>query len=364
MDFRAASLAPQSSVRDAVSAIEAGHKGIAFVLAPDGRLLGTVTDGDVRRAILRGLTLDSPAAEIMKADPLTVRVGETPARLRLLMERTLVRWIPVLDAKGRLVDVALHPAAVEVKPLPNRVVIMAGGLGSRLKPLTEETPKPLLPLGDRPILEILIEQLQSSGLREVTLAVNYKADDIRARVGDGSRLGVRVEYVQESRALGTAGALRLVRLEGSYPLLVLNADLLTKVDFRQLLEYHRAGGYAMTLCVRRHTVQVPFGVIELDGQRIAEIEEKPSKEYLVNAGIYVLDPAVLRLIPEGEHYDMPDLTRHLVQGGKPVGSFPIHEYWLDIGRLSDYRQAELDYETHFRRPPVRKAAGRKKARRG
>lgn len=364
MDFRAASLGPECSVREAVAAIDAGHKGIAFVVAPDGRLLGTVADGDVRRAILRGLPLEARVTEAMKADPVTVRVGDSKARIRQVMEDLLVRHLPVLDADGRLVDVLLHHELVAIRPLMNPVVIMAGGKGSRLRPLTEETPKPLLPIGDRPIIEILIEHLEANGLRDITIAVNYKADDIRARIGDGSRMGVRVSYVQESQALGTAGALRLVPLVRPEPVIVLNADLLTKVDLRGLLDYHRAGGYAMTLCVRRHRVEVPFGVIELDGQRIVEIEEKPSHDCLINAGIYVVDRAALGSIPSAERYDMTDLVRRLIGEGKAVGSFPIHEYWLDIGRMQDYRQAVADYKEHFKASvPVPGAPRRRRSRR-
>ena len=338
---------PTTSVQEAIAAIERGEVAIALVVDESKKLVGTVTDGDIRRAILRGLSMTSPVHEIMSKAPISAPADSGVTSLQRVMTQKSLRQVPLIDDSGAVTGLYVSDDLAAQDERPNHVVIMAGGRGTRLLPLTEKTPKPLLRIGDRPLLDVLIEQLASYGFVNISLAVHYRSEEIQEYIGDGSRLGVNVDYIKESRALGTAGALRLLELKNKEPIIVLYGDLLTKAHFGALLEYHTKGGYMMTLSVRRYSLQVPFGVIELDGHRIAEIEEKPSKNFLVNAGIYALHPEALTRIPRDTVSDMTELTRILVQEKAAVGSFPIHEYWMDIGQTDDYYRAVEDYKTHF-----------------
>ena len=220
---------------------------------------------------------------------------------------------------------------------------MAGGEGRRLRPLSESTPKPLMSVGGKPILEILIERLRQSGIVEIIVALHHKSEMIRERLGDGSRLGVRVEYVEEPVRLGTMGALTLVRERLNDLFFVVNGDILTKCDFRSMWEFHRSQpDAAMTVGVSLHQVEIPYGEFTLRGTRVTKVDEKPRKEFPVNAGIYVLDPSAVDLIPHGEYFDATDLIRLLVTRDRPVAAYLIREYWLDVGRLHDLEKANRD----------------------
>jgi NDP-sugar pyrophosphorylase family protein len=221
---------------------------------------------------------------------------------------------------------------------------MAGGFGSRLRPLTDQIPKPMLPVGDRPLLERTIARLRDSGIRTVNVTTHHLADQIKSHFGDGEAMGVDIHYVSEERPLGTCGGLRLVE-ELKEPVLVINGDILTGVNFGDLVGFHRKVGADATVCVRKYEVQVPYGVVEVDGTWLRGVKEKPSVGFFVNAGIYLLEPTVQRFIPEGERFDMTDLIARLLAEGRPVATFPIVEYWLDVGQPADYAQAQRDVET-------------------
>jgi dTDP-glucose pyrophosphorylase len=333
-----------STLRDALEAMTRSGRQIALVVDPERRLLGLVTDGDVRKAILRGVTLVAKVDEVMNRTPVVAPAGLSRGEALALMRTRAIRHVPVLDARHAVVDVLrLEDLLAPAPPLGNRAVIMAGGEGRRLWPLTESTPKPMLRVGGTPILELLIERLRQSGIVEVLVTLRHKSEMIREHLGDGGRLGVRIEYVEESEPLGTMGALTLMRGELDLPILVVNGDILTKCDFRAMLEFHRSrGDAAMTVGVSLYQVEIPYGEFVLTGERIDRVEEKPRKEYPINAGIYVLEPSVVDVIPHGRYFDAPELIRLLLGRGAHVAAYAIREYWLDVGRHPDLEKANRD----------------------
>lgn len=351
--LRALFVAPEDSIQRTLSVIDAGAKEIALVVDAEGKLAGTVTDGDIRRGMLRGLDLSAPVAEVMCKSPTCLPVGSSPLSILRLMIRRSFHQMPLVDDSGR--PVALKTLSELVKfevGEPRRAVIMAGGRGRRLMPLTSETPKPLLSVGDRPICETIVRELAAAGITHITLCVNYKADAIRAHFGDGSSFGASIDYVQETEPLGTAGALSLLTDRPTAPFVVTNADLLTKIPFGRLLQFHEQEGFDATLCVRRYGFDVPFGVVRLSGSQVEGIDEKPREELFVNAGIYVLDPCVLDHVQPGEALDMPALLDRTREAGRRIGAFPIREYWLDIGNPDDFARAEAEYRRHFGDDPT------------
>jgi NDP-sugar pyrophosphorylase family protein len=259
-----------------------------------------------------------------------------------MMKTQGVRQLPLINEAERVVGLAFVSELQEEEPLPIRAVVMAGGFGKRLGSLTEDLPKPMLPIGGRPLMELLIGRLREAGVRRVTVTTHYKPERIRDHFGDGGRFGVEIDYVIEKEPLGTAGAVALIE-PGDEPLLVVNGDLLTRVDFRALLKFHRNERAALSVGIRSYEMEVPYGVVETEGASITGIREKPRLSFFVNAGIYLLDPATPKSIPRGKRFDMTDLMDALIQDGRRVAGFPIIEYWLDIGRSNDYEKALIDY---------------------
>jgi dTDP-glucose pyrophosphorylase len=337
------------SIRDVLKVIDAAELQVALVVNEQRKLLGVITDGDIRRGFLKGLGLESRASEVMTQNPTVASSDMRPSAIEALMREKQLRHIPLLDTDGILLDLFLLDEATKRERFENTVVLMAGGLGERLGELTKDVPKPLLKVGDKPILEIILESFLSQGFYRFQFSVNYRADMIETYFGDGSHWGASIEYLHEPTRMGTAGSLGLLQDKPSEPFFVMNGDLLTKVNFKQMLEFHTAQAQLATMAVREYDVQVPFGVIELDGQNIINIVEKPVKRYFVNAGVYILSPQCLALIPKDEFFDMPSLFLKLIQSGFSTTSFPIHEYWLDIGRMSDFQRAGVEYLEHWSR---------------
>lgn len=344
-------VARKSSIREVMRCIDCNAKGIALVVDDERRLIGTVTDGDIRRAILAGLDLDLPVQVLADRrgdephpSPLTALVGTCHAELLGLMSKYTLRHIPLVDGDGHVVDVALLSDLVREYELPLRAVVMAGGYGLRMRPLTEELPKPMLPVGDKPLLELIVGQLRDAGIRRLVMSTHYKSDLISAHFGDGRDFGVDISYVHEHQPLGTAGALSLVGASED-PLLVINGDILTRLDFRAMLDFHQDHRADMTVAVCLYELRVPYGVVEANGVKITAISEKPVVRQFINGGVYLLNPDVCRYIPNGCAFDMPDLIMRLVEEGRQVISFPVREYWLDIGESRDYEQAQKDLRT-------------------
>jgi dTDP-glucose pyrophosphorylase len=338
-----------ATIKDVVETIERAVAKVALIVDESGRLLGTVTDGDVRRGLLRGIQLTEPATAIMNSKPRIAHTHDDPAAIVDMMRRNICRQVPILDGDGRVVALRTLEEALAVPRRPNPVFLMAGGRGQRLRPLTDDTPKPMLRIAGRPILQIIVENLVQQGFTDFYISVNYKRDIVRKHFGDGTAWGARIRYVEEeeSQPLGTAGALSLIPELPKHPMIVMNGDILTKVAFGSLLDFHHEHGSVATMCVRDYFVQVPFGVIELDEHRLSEIVVKPVHRFLVNAGIYVLEPSAVAMVPAGAAFDMPSLFERLAKERRQASVFPITEYWLDIGRMDDFNKANDDYVREF-----------------
>jgi dTDP-glucose pyrophosphorylase len=346
-NWRDITIGTKATVRQAWEVIDRGAMQIALVVDDTDHLIGTVTDGDIRRAVLHGKGLDTCITEVMNANPSTGLAEEARESWQRTMHRHSLRHLPILDTRGCIVELARYSMPLE----PERstpVVIMAGGLGTRLRPLTESTPKPLIPVGPKPVLETIIENFANQGFVNLYLCVNYKGDMIQDYFGDGSRLGVTISYLREDRRLGTAGALSLLPERPREPVIVMNGDLLTKVDFVRLLDFHHQQGFVATMAMREHEQQVPYGVLKIgEGYIVNELIEKPVERYYVNAGIYILDPATLDLVPDQKCYDMPTLFNTLMAKGEKVGGFPLRDYWVDIGRIEDLERASAEFAEMF-----------------
>lgn len=340
-------VSPQTTILKTIETINTGALQLSLVINSDGKLMGTVTDGDIRRGILRGLSLDEPIERVMNTNPVVARGDEANEHIWTLMKRKHYSKIPVLDAQGRVVDLKMLDENTETSKKDNLVILMAGGIGQRLQPLTNDCPKPLLKIGSKPILETILENFIEDGFHKFFVSVNYKSEMIKDYFGNGSKWGVTIQYIDENVRMGTAGALSLLSEKPDIPVIVMNGDLLTKVNFQQLLHFHLENQSKGTMCVINYDYQVPFGVIQTVGHHLLSIEEKPSKQYFVNAGIYVLEPEVISLIPQGKYYDMPELFQLLIDSNKETIVFPIREYWLDIGRLDDFEKANMEFMEVF-----------------
>lgn len=336
-----------SSLRDVLETIDAAELQIALVVDDKSRLEGVITDGDVRRALLGGITLEAPAESLMTRTPVTASPDMKQAAIERLMYNHELHQVPIVDADGMLVGLALHGKLLPRERLDNEVYLMVGGLGSRLGSLTKRTPKPLLRVGDRPILEIILDSLISQGFYRFNLVVNYKAELIERYFGNGHRWGAEISYLRERKRMGTCGGLRIAERLPDKPFLVLNGDILTKVQFKALLDYHLSHDGVATMAVREYSVQIPFGVAQINDHRVSGLTEKPTERYLVNGGIYVLDPSCLELIPQDEYLDMTTLLGRLIESERGVYSWPIEDYWLDIGRVADFQQAHDDFEEYW-----------------
>lgn len=338
---------PQDSIKDAMEVIDKGGKGIALAIDMNGRLAGILTDSDIRRAILRGVSLDVPTESIMNEHFIFITEGYTQTLARTVFEQKRVNQIPVLDENMRVVDIILYHEFHNKPSKENWTVIMAGGLGTRLAPLTKEVPKPMLNVGAKPILETIIEQLKTYGYRNIIMTLNYKADIIENYFQDGTNFGVNIKYVKENKRLGTAGAIRLAKQYLDKPFFVINGDILTKLNYEQFLQYHLKHKNIITIGTKKYELQIPYGVVNIKDERVIALTEKPMESHFISGGMYCLSPETLELIPQDEYYDITQLINGYLEKDKQIGSFPITEYWMDIGQIEDYRQANLDYENLF-----------------
>lgn len=338
---------PTQTIRETIELIDRISSQIALVVDDKLHLLGTVTDGDVRRAMIKGVALDEPVSEAMFTSPTTALDCSSPDSILSLMNRKHLRQIPIVDKNGRLYGLKLKDEFFKPQVKNNVVVIMAGGLGSRLGSLTKNKPKPLLSVGNKPLLETILDNFISHGFNRFYLAVNHFANQIKDHFKDGRKWGVEIRYLEESKQLGTAGALSLLPERPSKSFIVMNGDILTNVDFQNLLDFHVQNLPIGTMCVREYDYQVPYGVINTDNTKIIGIDEKPSFRFFVNAGIYVLEPQSLDRIPKDQYFDMTDLFGKLLEKDKKTIVFPIREYWIDIGRTEDFYKAEAEYHQFF-----------------
>lgn len=342
----------EDPVSDAIAKIDAGSIQIALVVDATGKLKGTVTDGDVRRGLLKGIPLNAPVEKIMRKDPITVKASDDHRLAMELMRQKKIHQVPVLDDSGNIVDVRVMDELLTSAALDSWVVLMAGGIGSRLRPLTNECPKPMLNVGSKPILEIILQNFIEQGFGKFFISVGYRDDMVREHFKNGSQWGVEIQYLHENERLGTAGALSKLPALPTKPVFVMNGDLLTKVNFKQLLQFHEEHNSSATMCVREYDFQVPFGVVELDQHCIRNIDEKPVHRFFVNAGIYVFAPEILKKLPSDKYIDMPSFFQNLVRESISTAAFPIREYWMDIGHIEDLVRANSEFAEVFKTPPA------------
>ncbi len=338
---------PSTPVLEVMQVLDSSKLQIVLVVDEQRKLLGSVTDGDIRRGILAGVSVEAPVERIMNRAPRACSVNDSRETVLASMKATKLHQIPLVDEDMRVQGLEVIDELIQNGGRDNWVVLMAGGYGSRLRPHTDNCPKPLLEVGQSPLLEIIIKELRKYGLRKFFIALHYKKEMIRDYFGDGKKWNVRIEYIQEEEKLGTAGALGLLPEKPTAPLLVMNSDLLTNVNYSLLFDYHREHGAAASMCVREYVMQVPFGVAKLDKHRLVSIEEKPKQHFFVNAGIYLLEPSALDLIAPNQRLDMNELLEELLRRKQQVNVFPIREYWLDVGRETDLEKANKEYPEYF-----------------
>ena len=326
-------LSSNSSFKEAIKLLDENGHGFLAVTDEENRLIGILTDGDVRRAILND---KSDLHEIINKIPVTMRAGVSRKKVFYELKKLYRKHMPIVDEQGFLKDVViLDESEFDLKP--NWVVIMAGGLGSRLGTLTKDTPKPMLPINNKPILEHIIELFVSHGFTKFMLSVNYKAQVIKEYFKDGSDFGIEVRYLEETKKLGTGGALSCINMELDAPFFVTNGDVLTSLDYEELLSFHSLNASQATMCIRQTNYQVPYGVVEIDHEaNILNLREKPKLDFFINSGIYILDPLALDYVPKDEYFDLPELFNILKEQGHTTKSYEINGYWVDMGRPEDY----------------------------
>lgn len=340
-DWRTLLISPDVSLVDAVEQLDRGAKRILIVVDAADSLLGTLTDGDVRRALIRRIDLTTPVSMVMNTSPRCATAKWSRTRLLSFMEQTDLLQLPIVDEQNNVIDVCFLYDLLKKPRLDNPVCIMAGGFGTRLKPLTDSCPKPMLKVGDKPILEIILDRFIAAGFWNFYISTHYMADMIKDYFGDGKERDVQIRYLNEAEPLGTAGALSLLPVaEIQSPVILMNGDLLTNLDFLSLLSEHESMTADLTICLRQYEQQIPFGVVNTEAGWVRSIVEKPVHKYHVNAGIYVIEPQVLSRIAAGQRIDMPTLVSELLEDNKPVGYFEVNEDWLDIGRLDDFQRAQ------------------------
>jgi dTDP-glucose pyrophosphorylase/CBS domain-containing protein len=334
---------PETPIVTAMGVLNDATVKLVFVVGPDRTLEGVVTDGDIRRGLVEGAKLDAPISTIMNRTPLVLRPADDRSQALESMRARGARYIPELDAEGRIQRILSDEEIAIATEGDVTIVLMAGGLGMRLRPLTDKTPKPLLPIGGRPLLEITIDNLKRQGFTRFVIAVNYMADKIETHFGDGSRMDIDIAYLREEERLGTVGPLRLLPVKPTGPVLVMNGDILTTLDARRLIAFHREAGVPATMCAREHVWRVPYGVLRIDADGcFAGVDEKPARRELISAGINVLSPEALDLIPPKGAYDMPQLFERVRAELRAPAVFKLDDYWLDIGHLEDLRRAQDD----------------------
>jgi dTDP-glucose pyrophosphorylase/predicted transcriptional regulator len=336
-----------TSIKKAMEIIDTSEIKIALVVDDSKRLIGTITDGDIRRAILKGIALSNPVKDTMNHNFIYAEVGESREKILQLSRLNQVRHVPIVDKDFILVGIEDTSKLLTPSKRLNKVVLMVGGLGTRLRPLTNETPKPLLKVRNKPILEIILEGFTKYGFNDFIFSVNYKAEMIEEYFGDGKRFGVNIQYVHDQGRMGTAGSLSFIKKQLTEDFLVMNGDLLTNINFEHLTDFHFNNNSKATMCVREYDFQVPYGVVNVQEHDIVSIEEKPVHKFFVNAGIYMLNPSVLKYIPENSFFDMPTLFDILIQAKEKILPFPIREYWLDIGGIEEYKKASSEYSENF-----------------
>lgn len=334
------------SIKEVLKIIDSGAIGMVIVVDEDKKIIGTITDGDIRRAILQDYSIDEPIEKIVHHNPICGTEDMDKEQLKDLLVKKAVKVLPIIDKFNVVIDYIKIEDILLPEGKENLVVIMAGGLGTRLKDLTKEIPKPMLKVGQDPILHHIINNFKEYGYNKMLISVNYKAEIIENYFQNGFAFGVDLEYIKEKKRLGTAGGLFLVKDYMDKSFFVINGDIFTNLNADNMMQFHNNGNYDITVGTRKHTFHIPYGVIDIDNNLIQGIKEKPELEYLINAGVYCLKPEVLKFIPEDTYYEITDLISACIDKGLKVGSYEIKEYWMDIGMIEDYNKVNDDFNNN------------------
>lgn len=346
-EWRKALISPNLKICEVIEIIDRNSQQIAVVTDEEGKLLGTVTDGDIRRGILKGISLNSAIGQIMNPHPVTIPRLTNRKSIINILRANKVRHLPVIDEARHVVGIERLDELLTESRSNGWVVIMAGGLGKRLEPLTNDCPKPMLKIGEKPVLQTILEQFIRQGFNRFCISIHYKSEQIKDYFGDGTKWGAEIHYIDEEKRMGTAGSLSLFPFETREPILVINGDILTRLSFEQLVDFHQEHQAKATIAVTTYDYQVPYGVIKANRGRLVGFEEKPVYTSFINAGIYVLNPEVLNDVPKNSYFDMNDLFEILLENNATVCVFPIREYWTDIGGMERFYQACKDYDNQF-----------------
>ena len=336
-----------STVKEALQIIGDGAMQIAIIVNEKGNLYGTISDGDIRRGLLNGLDLNSSIKSIIFKTPTIAKISDTKEVILKLALSKKLHQIPIVDAGGKVLGIQVIEELIKPKEKKNKVVLMVGGLGTRLRPHTESIPKPMLKVGNKPILQTILEKFVEYGYTNIIMCTNYKSHIIKDFFADGKEFGVNIEYIQEEKRMGTAGALSLLKDKPCNPFFVMNGDLLTTLNFEHLHKFHTSNKSLGTMCVQEYKFQIPYGVVNIENSKILSIKEKPTHKFFVNTGIYMLSPEVLDYVPQNQFFDMTSLFEKIISANKNVIPFPIQEYWLDIGQTKQFKKANEEYNKVF-----------------
>jgi dTDP-glucose pyrophosphorylase len=342
-DWKKIIIKKTDTMQIAIELLDKESLRIVMVVDENERLIGTVTDGDIRRGLIRRLPMDIAITEVMFNDPTVASIKDDKKSVLFKMKELDLLQIPIVDSDRKIVGLETLQNLLQKNRYDNPVFLMAGGFGRRLRPLTDHLPKPLLKVGNKPILENILDQFIASGFHDFYISIHYKSEMVKKHFGDGSNWNVSIKYIHEEEPLGTAGGLGLLPSDlPKLPILMMNGDLLTKIDFDKLLNFHLETGDDATMCVREYDFKVPYGVIKADGRHIVSIQEKPIQNFFVNAGVYVLNQSILDIVDGVKYLDMPELLEKIIKGSGRVNMFPVHEYWLDIGQIEQFDKAQQD----------------------
>ena len=351
MNVKKITILESDTIGTALKVINDGNKQIALVTDDCNTFFVFFCDGDIRRGLLNSNDVNTSVSALYNKKSISALAGTSHSVLNKISETfkgiNQVDKIPLVDSKGKLVGIYFTTKSKYHEKHTNTVVLMVGGIGSRLKPLTDTTPKPMLNVGGKPILQTIIKGFADNNFTNITMCLGYKSNVIQDYFQDGNDFGVNIDYIVEEQRMGTAGALTLLKKNLDKPFFVMNGDLLTNINFETMLDFHKSNKSKATMCVREYDIEVPYGVVNIDSKKIISIEEKPIHSFFVNAGIYLLEPDCIGLIPKNKFYDMPSLFEELIKNNKKIISFPLKEYWLDIGKTSDYERANLEFNNFF-----------------
>lgn len=339
-------VSPSANIREVLRALDKGGLKIALVCDEAGKLIGVVSDGDIRRGLLSDLHMDDPISGVTNTNPRIGQNGITRNKIKEILNSEDINGLPIVDDDNRVVELHTLSSLSERPELENPVFIMAGGFGTRLRPLTDNCPKPMLPIGDKPILQHTITRLKQQGFRNFFISTHYLPEQITDHFGDGSEFGVRISYVHEDTPLGTGGALGLLPKNiVEEPLILLNGDILTDLDFADMLESHENKGADATMCLREQETSLAYGVVEVTEGMVTGMVEKPTYRHLINTGMYVLSNSCIKSVKRGMRIELPTLLEQRIKAGCTVNSYHFYGKWIDIGQMNDYVRAQSTFQT-------------------